>query len=955
KCPASLVFNEKKGYCDYPENCSSPVAPPAPVPGPVPPQPVQPPALSQPVTSKPLDCTGRSNGYHSNGCSADFVFCNEGVATIMKCPASLVFDEKKGYCDYPENCSSGVVPVPPQPAPLPPQTAPPPAQSQAALDCTGRPNGYHSNGCTPEFMFCVDGVATFMKCPASLVFNEKKGYCDYPENCSGGALPVAPIPTPSQPSQPPALSPPAASGPLDCTGRPNGYHSNGCTPEFVFCDGGVATVMKCPASLVFNEKKGYCDYPENCSGGAPVAPTPTPSQPSQPPALSPPAASGPLDCTGRPNGYHSNGCTPEFVFCVDGVATVMKCPASLVFNEKKGYCDYPENCSGGAPPVAPIPNPSQPSQPPALSPPAASGPLDCTGRPNGYHSNGCTPEFVFCVDGVATVMKCPASLVFNEKKGYCDYPENCSAGAPPVAPAPVPSQPSHPPALSPPASTNVDCAGRPTGYYSKGCSGDFVFCNEGSATLMVCVQRFKIFFEEKTLHDPILKKCPSSLVFNEKKGYCDYPENCSTDVPPVAPMPSQPQPSQSPQLSTPSSTINCAGRQNGYYSNGCSAEFVFCNEGVATQMKCPASLVYNEKKGYCDYPENCSSGVPPVVPQPGPVPPQPAQPVQPVQPPAHSQPLDCTGRPDGHYSNGCSPDFVFCSDGVATMMKCPSSLVFNEKKGYCDYPENCSGGVPPVVPQPGPVPPQPVQPVQPPAHSQPLDCTGRPDGHYSNGCSPDFVFCSDGVATMMKCPSSLVFNEKKGYCDYPENCSGGVPSVAPQPGPVPVPPQPAQPSAHSQPLDCTGRPNGHYSNGCSQDFVFCNDGVATMMKCPSSLVFNEKEGYCDYPESCSSGVAAPVPLPPVSQSQQAAPPATSSGLNCAGRKNGYYSDGCSSEFVYCSEGVATIMKCPAGLAYNEKKGFCDYPESCSGGASPEMVPTPRATEAGSTSSVFSTS
>ncbi|RCN46139.1 chitin binding Peritrophin-A domain protein, partial [Ancylostoma caninum] len=1088
KCPASLVFNEKKGYCDYPENCSSPVAPPAPVPSPLPQQPAQPPALSQP-TSKPLDCTGRSNGYHSNGCSADFVFCSEGVATIMKCPASLVFDEKKGYCDYPENCSSGVVPVAPQPAPSPPQTAPPPAQSQAALDCTGRPNGYHSNGCTPEFVFCVDGVATVMKCPASLVFNKKKGYCDYPENCSAGAPPVAPAPVPSQPSQPPALSPPAASGPLDCTGRPNGYHSNGCTPEFVFCVDGVATVMKCPASLVFNEKKGYCDYPENCSGGAPMVPAPTPSQPSQPPALSPPAASGPLDCTGRPNGYHSNGCTPEFVFCVDGVATVMKCPASLVFNEKKGYCDYPENCSpgmapvppqptpvapqpaqppahsqsaldctgrtngyhsngctpefvycvdgvatvmkcpaslvfnekkgycdypencsagappaapapipskpsqppslspppstlvlpldctgrpngyhsngctaefvfcsegmatimkcpaslvfnekkgycdypencsAGAPPVAPAPVPSQPSQPPALSPPAASGPLDCTGRPNGYHSNGCTPEFVFCVDGVATVMKCPASLVFNEKKGYCDYPENCSAGAPPVAPAPVPSQPSQPPAMSPPASTNVDCAGRPTGYYSKGCSGDFVFCNEGTATLM---------------------KCPSSLVFNEKKGYCDYPENCSSEVPPAAPLPSQPsqpQPSQPPQMSPPSSTINCAGRENGYFSNGCSAEFVFCNEGVATQMKCPASLVYNERKGYCDYPENCSGGVP----QPGPASPQPAQPVQPVPPPAHSQPLDCTGRSDGHYSNGCSPDFVFCSDGVATMMKCPSSLVFNEKKGYCDYPENCTGGVPSVAPQPGPVPPQPAQP---PAHSQPLDCTGRPNGHYSNGCSQDFVFCNDGVATMMKCPASLVFNEQKGYCDYPENCSSGVPPVAPQPGPVPPSsgrlPKPSKPvyspPSGSSPIDCTGRPDGHYSNGCSPEFVLCSDGVATMMvrmKCPSSLVFNEKEGYCDYPESCSSGVAAPVPLPPVAQSQQAAPPVTSSGLNCAGRKNGYYSDGCSSEFVYCSEGIATMMKCPAGLAYNEKKGFCDYPESCSGGASPEVaIPGP---------------
>ncbi|KIH58832.1 hypothetical protein ANCDUO_10949 [Ancylostoma duodenale] len=42
---------------------------------------------------------------------------------------------------------------------------------------------------------------------------------------------------------------------------------------------------------------------------------------------------------------------------------------------------------------------------------------------------------------------CPSSLVFNEKKGYCDYPENCSAAAPPQAAPPQPA----PPVYAPPA------------------------------------------------------------------------------------------------------------------------------------------------------------------------------------------------------------------------------------------------------------------------------------------------------------------------------------------------------------------------------------------------------------------------------------------------------------------------------------------------------------------------
>ncbi|ETN84057.1 chitin binding Peritrophin-A domain protein [Necator americanus] len=119
---------------------------------------------------------------------------------------------------------------------------------------------------------------------------------------------------------------------------------------------------------------------------------------------------------------------------------------------------------------------------------------------------------------------------------------------------------------------------------------------------------------------------------------------------------------------------------------------------------------------------------------------------------------------------------------------------------------------------------------------------------------------------------------EKGYCDYVENCSADAPPPASLPqyaGPQPQL-QPVQPPVLSPPrLDCTGRQNGHYSVGCSLDFVFCHDGVATMMKCPSSLVFNEQKGYCDYPESCLSGGSSAAPPPPVPQSQLS-PPSSSS-------------------------------------------------------------------------------
>jgi hypothetical protein len=47
-------------------------------------------------------------------------------------------------------------------------------------------------------------------------------------------------------------------------------------------------------------------------------------------------------------------------------------------------------------------------------------------RQNGYFppadKKKCT-EFFFCVDGTANPLTCPGGLIFDPKKGQCDYPE----------------------------------------------------------------------------------------------------------------------------------------------------------------------------------------------------------------------------------------------------------------------------------------------------------------------------------------------------------------------------------------------------------------------------------------------------------------------------------------------------------------------------------------------------
>ncbi|KAK6060654.1 chitin binding Peritrophin-A domain protein [Cooperia oncophora] len=1161
RCPSGLLFNEKEGYCDYPENCSTGPAPPASIS--VPDVPAQSSFASDdavPVLPSPIDCKGKKDGYYSNGCSAEFVYCLDGVASPMTCPTSLVFNEKKGFCDYVENCSAepAVVPAPALAPAAPVGSSPaaayaPPVQS-SSIDCKERKDGYYSNGCVADFVYCVDGVASPMTCPTSLVFNEKKGYCDYVENCSVGPAVVAPatattgpIPVPAGPatfsqavsfrnsvhsayvfdfmwslcSSPQVV---AHFRLIDCKGRKDGYYSNGCVPDFVYCVDGVASPMTCPTSLVFNEKSGYCDYVENCSAGpVPVVPALAPATPvmsSPAAAYAPPVRSSSIDCKGRKDGYYSNGCVPDFVYCADGVASPMTCPTSLVFNEMKGYCDYVENCSVRPAEAVPAPAPAAPIPAPAASatsshvafpPPVQSSSVDCKGRKDGYYSNGCVanfvycvdgvassmgrkdgyysngcvPDFVYCVDGVASPMTCPTSLVFNEKKGYCDYVEKCSAGPASVGTAPAPAAPiSVPPAALTsshavafatavqssyvfetfwcsfsssqviPRFRSIDCKGRKDGFYSNGCVSDFVYCLDGVASPMTC---------------------PTSLVFNEKKGYCDYIESCSAGPVPIIaapiPMPAASASSSHVAAVAPvvqSSSIDCKGRKDGYYSNGCVASFVSCVDGVASPMTCPTSLVFNQKKGYCDYVENCSSRDAPVVPAPAP-----AAPVMPSPAVAYasliqSSPIDCKGRKDGYYSKGCVATFVSCVDGVASPMTCPTSLVFNEKKGYCDYVENCSVGPAPAVPAPAPA--VPIAAAAAPAtsahaavitplvQSSSIDCKGRKDGYYSNGCVANFVYCVNGVASPMTCPTSLVFNEKKGYCDYVENCSARSAPVVTAPAPAAPISVPARPATSSQAvvfsppvqssyvfatiafpsyfqlfplfrsidckgkkdgyysngcvsnfvtawmesIDCKGRKDGYYSNGCVANFVYCVNGVASSMTCPTSLVFNEKKGYCDYVENCSAGTApaagpipvpagpatsssapaftpptcptslvfnekkgicdyvencsagpapvvpaplpaAPVPVPPgpASSSPAAAyaPPIQSSSIDCKGRKDGYYSNGCVANFVYCVDGVASPMTCPTSLVFNEKKGYCDYVESCSTGPSP-VVPAP---------------
>ncbi|KHJ94689.1 chitin binding Peritrophin-A domain protein [Oesophagostomum dentatum] len=464
RCPAGLVYNEKAGYCDYPEYCSSDRT--EPLPGG--PGPVQPPALSPPPLAVGGDCAGRPNGYYSNGCSADFIHCNEGVATVMHCPSSLVFNEAMGYCDYPAVCSS---PGEPGYAPQEPSK---PSKPQISFVCP-KPSGVFSVGCTVEFVVCLNALPQLMTCPEGLVFNALLGCCDLKDKCSEGETakpPATNVTSPASDYKPPEIS-------NECANLPDGKFGSQCGSTFMVCSNGVSYSMSCPSGLVFDAKTNRCVYPEEC-GGKSEAQSPAESTT---PSYIPQTTRN--DCVGKPDGIHSLGCVNEFLQCVDGRPYSLYCPAGLVFVEKSGVCDVPSACKEESKPenvTGPVSyEPVVESKPgmnetslvfnyrksacdyvencagvqkeepkPTVTLPVPDTEVNqdntCQDKPDGIVTDvDCQPQFTTCLSGIAYVTKCPAGLVYSVKAKVCDYPEACGKTYDqPSTPAPVVQAPEKP-------------------------------------------------------------------------------------------------------------------------------------------------------------------------------------------------------------------------------------------------------------------------------------------------------------------------------------------------------------------------------------------------------------------------------------------------------------------------------------------------------------------------------
>ncbi|VDK55564.1 unnamed protein product [Cylicostephanus goldi] len=277
--------------------------------------------------------------------------------------------------------------------------------------------------------------------------------------------------------------------------------------------------------------------------------------------------------------------------------------------------------------------------------------------------------------------------------------------------------------------------------------------------------------------------------------------------------------------------MSCTNKTDGFYTIGCSSTFFSCVNGQIVSKSvgtCQDGLFYDSERNTCDHKfrVRACGGNPEMRREPVTRPPLVVATFLPnpsgqnrsiytarIRGRGHhhrrSQPTTrCHGKPDGpHPVSSCSQQYITCANAMSQLAECPDFQVFSSVEHKC-------------------VPIETVRDCSESSHASAIDCSFKEDGYYGLGCKSSFVFCSGGKALAMECPNSLVFNERKGYCDYEESCAGVSSSGAAT-------------VVHTQPIGensksvsnsyCSFRKDGFYSEGCSRDFVSCDHGHATPM------------------------------------------------------------------------------------------------------------------------------
>ncbi|KAF8788294.1 Medium-chain specific acyl-CoA dehydrogenase like protein [Argiope bruennichi] len=157
--------------------------------------------------------------------------------------------------------------------------------------------------------------------------------------------------------------------------------------------------------------------------------------------------------------------------------------------------------------------------------------------------------------------------------------------------------------------------------------------------------------------------------------------------------------------------------------------------------------------------------------------------------------------------------------------------------------------------------------------------------------------CVDGVPYMQECPNGLAFSGSgRGLvdkCDYPHKVGCPGPENKRIMG---------QPAKGSTPCNYLFGIFPH-EKSCTRYWV-CWNGTGSVQMCPFSLLYNEQEHACDWPEKVPGCQQHPL---------------------CKDAPNGLKAiQGSCVRYWQCEGGYPRLQRCPAGLAFDQETVRCDW-------------------------------
>lgn len=172
---------------------------------------------------------------------------------------------------------------------------------------------------------------------------------------------------------------------------------------------------------------------------------------------------------------------------------------------------------------------------------------------------------------------------------------------------------------------------------------------------------------------------------------------------------------------------------------------------------------------------------------------------------------------------------------------------------------------------------------------------------HENYC--DYYYeCVDGEAILRQCPNGLAFSGRgRGLinnCDYAHRAGC--------------------PDEDGRVMGQSPAGSGNcpwlfgifpHQKSCTR-YWHCWNGTGTAQMCPFSLLYNEVEHACDWPENVPECQQHPL---------------------CQGNRNGLKPiDGSCIRYWQCVGGYPRLQRCPAGLAFSAEEMRCDWADNVSG-------------------------